>query len=335
MKKKAVYLSPPENNHVFEVYNSQICQELEQMVDLYPDFIDRPNLAQHQDITREAVYGFATWGISAFTEEEIHRYFPNLKVVFYAAGTVQGFARPFLNQGIKVISAWAANGVPVAEYTVAQILLANKGFFQSNRLTRRSYEEGYACSSTFPGNYHVKVGLLGAGAIGKKVIELLKPFQIEVLVFDPFLSDHQAEELGVTKAGLADVFSRCQTISNHLANLPATKGMICKEHFDLMLHNATFINTGRGAQVVEADLIAALKAEPGRTALLDVTDPEPPAADSEWRTLDNVILTSHIAGSMNQELGRMSEYILDELKRYEQGKPLRYEVSLKMLETMA
>ena len=71
---------------------------------------------------------FSTWGMPALAEEEIARFFPKLKAVFYAAGTVQGFARPFLNRGIRIFSAWGASAVPVAEFTVSQILLANKGF---------------------------------------------------------------------------------------------------------------------------------------------------------------------------------------------------------------
>ena len=333
--KQAVWLASPGNSHLYRVYSEPLREELTRIVDLYPERIDRDNIRQHHEAARMADYAFSTWGMPAFSEEEIRQYFPNLKVVFYAAGTVQGFARPFLNENVKVISAWAANGVPVAEYALAQILLANKGFYQNSRLARQGYEQAYSYSAAFPGNYHVKVGLLGAGVIGKKLIELLKPFQIDVLVFDPFLADEKAVELGVKKASLTEIFTTCQTISNHLANLPATQGIISHEQLDRMLPNATFINTGRGAQVVESDLAAALKREPGRTAILDVTDPEPPAADSDLRYLDNVILTSHIAGSMNNELSRMAETILAELRRLECGEPLLYEVTLKMLETMA
>ena len=64
---------------------------------------------------------FSTWGMPSFTSEEIKKYLPSLKAIFYGAGTVQHFARPFIESGIKVFSAWGANAVPVAEYTVAQI----------------------------------------------------------------------------------------------------------------------------------------------------------------------------------------------------------------------
>ena len=85
------------------------------------EVLSTPELFQNTE------YIFSTWGMPQFTEEEIKRYLPSLKAVFYGAGSVQAFARPFLNCGVKVFSAWAANAVPVAEYTVAQILLAKPG----------------------------------------------------------------------------------------------------------------------------------------------------------------------------------------------------------------
>ena len=334
-KPNAVWLSGDGNRQIARVYAPSVQAKIKDLTEVYPVYLNPANLAEHETAAAKAVYGFATWGMPVFSEDEIRRYFPNLKVVLYAAGSVQAFARPFLNSSIQVCSAAPANGVPVAEYTLAQILLANKGYFPNARLAQKDTAKARLGNQAFPGNYQVKVGLLGAGVIGRKVIELLKPFMLEVLVFDPFLPDERACELGVTKASLETIFSTCQTISNHLANLPATRGILNKSHFSRMLPNATFINTGRGAQVIEADLIEALRQEPSRTAVLDVTDPEPPLPDSPLRQLDNVVLTTHIAGSMGQEVMRMAEYMLDELQRAERGEPLRYAVTLKMLETMA
>ena len=99
--------------------------------------------------------------------------------------------------------------------------------------------------------------------------------------------------------------------------------------------NATFINTGRGAQVVEEDLCRALRECPDRTALLDVTWPEPPAPDSPLLTMENVFLTPHIAGSMKNEIGRMGQYMLQAYRDFRAGIPSRCEVTLDMLETMA
>jgi phosphoglycerate dehydrogenase-like enzyme len=281
-------------------------------------------------------YIFSTWGMPKFTEEEIKRYLPSLKAVFYGAGSVQAFARPFLNCGVKVFSAWAANAVPVAEYTVAQIVLANKGFFQSSRIFKtHGFGDARRLFNSYTGNYEVKVGIIGAGMIGKLVIQMLKSYNLEVFAFDPFLPDEKAEELGVKKVSLETLFKECQVVSNHLANNEQTKGMLHKSLFEKMLPFATFINTGRGAQVVEDDLINVLKNRPDLTALLDVTFPEPPEKGSEFYTLENCILTPHIAGSAGNEVRRMGEYMEAEYQNFIQNKPCKYEVTLEMLKTMA
>lgn len=285
---------------------------------------------------RDTEYVFSTWGMPVFTADEIRDVFPSLKCVFYGAGSVQDFARPFLDCGVKVFSAWAANGVPVAEFTVAQIILANKGFFVLSRfMSYGRKEESYKASPNFRGNFGAKVGIIGAGMIGKMVIRMLKDYCLECLVFDPFLSDDAAEELGVRKCSLAEIFSECSVVSNHLANNAETKGMLTGELFSAMKPYSTFINTGRGAQVVEKELCDVLAERPDITAILDVTDPEPPVEGSPFYTLPNCILTPHIAGSKGEEIHRMSEYMAEEFEKYISGKPYLYEVTAEMLKTMA
>lgn len=293
-------------------------------------------LEANRDLVKDTRFIFSTWGMPSMTEAQIDYYFPALEVVFYGAGSVQGFARSFLNKNIRVFSAWAANAVPVAEFAVSQIILANKGYFQLHRRYSQSHRESVEYANTFPGNYGVQVGLLGAGMIGKYVIGLLKPYNVKIKVFDPFLSDEKAKELGVEKTTLEDIFANCQTISNHLANNAQTKGMLDYRLFSLMKKNATFINTGRGAQVVAQDLMRALKECPERTALLDVTDPtEPLAPDSEYWNYDNIYLTPHRAGSATDEIRRMGVYMFEEYERLINSKPVRYEVTLDMLATMS
>ena len=280
---------------------------------------------------------FSTWGMPRLTEDEIAEKLPNLKYVFYAAGTVQAFARPFLNKGIRVFSAWAANAVPVAEFTLSQILLANKGFFQlDHRYRSEGFEEALDYAGHFEGNFLNKVGLLGAGMVGRKVIELLKPFSIEIEVYDPFLSEENAAKLGVKKTGLKEIFEGCPVISNHLANNAQTVGMIDYSLFSLMSPWAVFINTGRNAQIVVPDLIKAMKEQPGRTALLDVTDPEEPLPkDHPLWEVPNIFITPHRAGSQKREIYRMGEYMLAEYEKVSNGIHPLYEVSLEMLKTMA
>ncbi len=333
---KAIFLIQDINQYK-RVYGPTTVQKLLNTYEMTDKVYNRQEVLSEPENFADVEYIFSTWSMPAFTEEEIKNCFPALKCVYYGAGSVQGFARPFLNCGVRVFSAWGANAVPVAETSLAQILLANKGFF-SNMIMMKTHGYNQARSyyeKEYPGNYNVDVGIIGAGMIGKIVIELLKPFNIRVKVFDPFLPDEKAEEMGVTKTTLEDIFASCQTISNHLANNPQTQNILNYDLFKLMKPTATFINTGRGQQVVEEDLIKALKEEPSRTAVLDVTWPEPPVEGSEITCLPNIYLTTHTAGSSGFETWRMAEYMYDESLLVLEGKPTRYEVTLKMLETMA
>ena len=281
-------------------------------------------------------YIFSTWGMPSMCEEDIKNCFPSLKCVFYAAGSVQAFARPFLACGVKVFSAWAANAVPVVEYTLAQIILANKGFFAHSReMKKGNREAGKVLKNGYPGNYGENVGIIGVGMIGSQVAERLKAYKLNVLAFDPFLSEEKAEKLGIKKTSLEKLFSTCRVVSNHMANNEQTKGMLDYKYFSKMLPYSTFINTGRGAQVVEDDLVRILEERPDVTAILDVTYPEPPHEGHAFYTLPNCFLTPHIAGSLMNETHRMAEYIIDEYNRFKNGDPCLYEVSEKMLETMA
>lgn len=332
---RAIFLCE-RNDKIFSVYNAETVCELQKITNIEKKIYSKADVIREPVLFSDVDIIFSTWGMPEFTEEEIRNCFPLLKCVFYGAGTVQGFARPFLNCAVKVFSAWAANAVPVAEMTVAQIILANKGYFLTSRLYhtegRKSAQNAFkGCR----GNYGETVGIIGAGMIGKLVIQMLKQYNLNVIVYDPFLPDEKADELGVEKCELAELFERAFVVSNHLANNAQTKGMLHYGHFSRMRENAVFINTGRGAQVVEDDLIRVLEERPDLTALLDVTYPEPPVENYPFYTLPNCLLTPHIAGSAGDEVARMGEYMLDECKAYLRGESCRYEVSVKMLETMA
>ena len=316
-----------------EIYLSEKAGSVRRVFGTDDTVYTKEDILKAPEAFRDTEYIFSTWGMPVFTGEEIREYLPSLKAVFYGAGTVQRFARPFLRCGVKVFSAWAANAVPVAEYTAAQIVLANKGFFKAMGYTDRSAT--IAATKGYPGNFGARVGIIGAGMIGKLVIRKLKDYALEPVTFDPFLPDETARELGIKKVTLEELFSTCQVVSNHLANNEQTKGMLNGALFEKMLPCATFLNTGRGAQVVEADLIRVLKARPDLTAILDVTYPEPPEAGSDLYTLENCILTPHIAGSSGNEVRRMGQYMQEEYHRFTQGMPCRWEVTEKMLETMA
>lgn len=319
-----------------KVYPKPILDILKREAGLNPEVIENQDLPDRHLDTSDTEYIFTTWGMPQLNAEEIRKYFPRLEALFYAAGSVQSFARPFLEQNVRVFSAWAANGIPVAEYAFAQILLANKNFYTCARYSSAGdNQSARKAAERISGNYGCKAGIIGVGMIGRMVIQSLKRHDIEVLVFDPFLPDKAAEELGAKKVSLQRLFSECQTISNHLANNPQTVGILNYDLFSLMIPNAVFINTGRGAQVVEPDLCRILAERTDITAVLDVTWPEPPEPGHPFYTLPNAVLTPHIAGSMGREVERMSRYMLEEFRRFRTGEPCLYEVTMDMLNNMA
>ncbi len=318
------------------VYTNEIKEQLAANAGLILEIYTKEDVLNQKTDTKDVECIFSTWGMPVFTEDEVKEYFSSLKAVFYAAGTVQAFAPAFLNCGVRVFSAWAANGVPVAEYTVAQIILANKGFYKTSALAScGKYFEAKSYITKYIGNYDAKIGIIGAGMIGKMVIEKLRTMKYEILVFDPFLPDEKAKELGVTKTSLEEIFSKCNVVSNHLANNAQTKNMINRKHFEKMVPYATFINTGRGAQIVEQDLIDVLEERKDIVAILDVTEPEPPVEGSKFYELENCILTPHITGSSGNEVHRMAEYMKSEFELYKNGKKCNFEVTSEMLKTMA
>ncbi|MFC5470725.1 hydroxyacid dehydrogenase [Cohnella suwonensis] len=319
----------------YEIFNEYTIERLTELIEITPFIVDTGHLEQFRSLLADTELIFSTWGFGKLSESELREYFPSLKAIFYAAGSVRTFARPFFDCGIRVFSSQAANAVPVSEYTIAHILLANKGVHRTSQTYKqKGYQLARAYNERFEGNFHSRVGILGVGRIGRKVIELLKPFDVDVLAFDPFLSKEDAEKLGITLASLDQIFSTCSVISNHLADNEATSGIVNYEYLSQLNDYATIINTGAGPQIVMDDLVAVLRENDTITAVLDVTEPEPLPSGHPLLVMDNVILTPRISGSIGNEVARMGEYMCEECEAYVKGKPQRYEITQTMLDTL-
>ena len=285
---------------------------------------------------KDCRYIFSTWYMPEFTTEEITELFPSLECIFYAAGTVKYFAEPFLKKGVRVFSASKANGIPVAEFAAAQIILANKGYFQAQHTYRwptwhKRFKASRGYAERKAGNYDANVGIIGCGAIGSKIVELLSSYKLNIYVCDPYITDERAEFLGVKKVSLEDLFEICDVISNHLPDIPETRGIIGESLLNRMKPTATFINTGRGVQVDEKALNRVLKKHKDMCALLDVTSHEPllPWVPLYWR--ENAFLTPHIAGSLSGEYGRMVEYMVMAYRDVMEGNTNPCETSLDII----
>jgi phosphoglycerate dehydrogenase-like enzyme len=178
------------------------------------------------------------------------------------------------------------------------------------------------------------VGIIGASRIGRRVIDLLKPFDYKVLLFDPTIDAGQARGMGVYKVELDDLMRHSDIVSLHAPSLPSTYHMIDAAKLALMKDSATLINTARGALLDEDALLDVLKT--GRIdAIIDVTDPEIPGPESAFYDLPNVFLTPHIAGAVGLERSRLGEMAADEAERFIKGEPLLYRLTLENLENTA
>lgn len=320
-------------NYLPKAFPEGLRAEFARNVRLHPDAIDGSGWKNHKAALAEADVILATWGMPKLDEEFLEAA-PKLKAVFYAAGSVKCFATPeSYKRGIVISSAWQANAIPVAEYSYATILLGLTGFWSSQRLARA----GKFSHQHFPvaGGFHSNVGLVSLGAIGRLVAGHLAKHEINILAFDPHAKPADAAALGVTLVSLEELFSKSHAVSIHTPWLPETEKMINGPLLRSMLPSATLINTSRGAVIDETDLCEVLAERSDITAILDVTHPEPPLPDSPLRTLENVVLTPHIAGSIGGEVARMGYWMKDELDLYLAGKPLRHGISEDMLARMA
>lgn len=331
LKRAALFYDYPFEDG--EVYGQGRRQTIEKLTDLYPEVINSKNFDEHAPGLRDVEVIFATWGMLRLTDEQLAK-MPNLKAVFYAAGNVKAFAQPLVDNDITLVSAWDTNAIPVAEMALAQVILSCRGYYRTIREYKKTHDQNKAKAFHRSGVNGETIGLIGMGMIGKRLSAHLKDFGFRIIVHDPYLSEEQAIELGVERVSLEELFKKAYIVSNHIPDLPSTRNTLGSPLFKSMREDATFINTGRGAQVVEADLILTLRNRPDLTALLDVTYTEPPGAESELWTLPNVWISPHIGGSVGDEVVRMADCVIEEFKAWELGRPLRYRVTSEVLSTM-
>ncbi|MCF3137200.1 hydroxyacid dehydrogenase [Streptomyces olivochromogenes] len=251
---------------------------------------------------------------------------PALRAVLHAAGSVKGFTTPEVwRRGIAVSSAAAANALPVAEYTLAMILLAGKDTFALRDRLRadRAFPHGDLLPGV--GNYGRRVGLVGASRVGRRLIELLRPHDLRVSLTDPYVDEAEATRLGVPLLALDELLRTCDIVSLHAPQTPETRHLLGARELALMPAGSVLINTARGALVDHDALVGELRA--GRlSAVLDVTDPEPLPADSPLYDLPNAFLTPHLAGSQGNEMARLGLTVVEEAERLVGGGELAYAV---------
>lgn len=268
------------------------------------------------------------WGAPRLTDDDLDAA-PRLRYLLYAGGQgstlLPDSAR---DRGILVSNAGWLNAIPVAEFTVAMIVLANKRAFEAHRMYG-ARQARIDRELEFPeaGNLEKTVGVVGASRIGRIVIERLGGLDLRVQVYDPYLSEMEAARLGVRRVALDELMRTSDIVTLHPPLNPSTEGMISAAVLAELRDGATLINTSRGGIVDQDALLRELRT--GRIdAILDVTSPEVLPAGHELYAMPNVFLTPHISGSMGTEIRRLGDHVATELERIVQGRPLAFPEAL-------
>ncbi|HZX02148.1 hydroxyacid dehydrogenase [Kribbella sp.] len=239
------------------------------------------------------------------------------KVVAHAAGTVKNLVEPgVLAQGVGVFSAGPRIAWSVGEYclgamlTLARRLARFDGAVRGGGWKQTEYR-GHELAGA-------KVGIVGASSTARALITMLKPFGCDLAVYDPYLNDARAAELGVRTTTLDDAAS-APFLSIHVPNVPETKGMITRALIENLPDCAVVVNSSRGPAIDQQALLD--HALDGRIyAALDVYDPEPPTFDEHILRSENLLLTPHIAGDTAEGHLALAGYVVrDALKWLEDG----------------
>ncbi|UNX53734.1 hydroxyacid dehydrogenase [Georgenia sp. TF02-10] len=271
----------------------------------------------------EAEVLLTSWGAPTLTADRLDAA-PRLRAVLHAAGSVRGIVTDAVHQrGVLVSSAAEENAVPVAEFTLAAIIMAGKKapFLAARARTERN---GWADVHRRRdlSNVGRTIGVVGFSRSGRRVVDLLRVLRTgRVLVSDPYADPADVAAAGGTLVELDDLLRAAEILTLHAPALPSTYRIIGARELALLPAGATLINTARGA-LVDHDALAAACAAGRLDAILDVTDPEPLPPGSPLLEMPNVMVTPHVAGSLGAETRRLSNHAIDELARLLGGEAL-------------
>lgn len=318
-------------NVVPEVFPPRLQAALHRTVDLLDErplhSLDDP-VAEHLS---DAELLITSWG-AVHVDEALLARAPRLRGVFHAAGSVKSvMGEAAWRAGLDVTSAVRIGAAPVIDYTVAMVMLSAH---RALPLAQEYRVAGFPAVRGRRGRFGLRIGVVGASAIGRGVIQRLVADGWDVAVYDPVVDPALVQALGARQLELDELCAHSDILTLHAPSLPATRGMIDARRLALLPDGATLINTARGA-LVDHDALRAECLSGRLDAVLDVTEPEPLEPGDVLLSLPNVVCTPHAAGVQGSEIGEMGAFILEEVQRYRAGQPLTGAVDPGLLPTLA
>lgn len=220
-------------------------------------------------------------------------------------------------RGIRTVDTTNASSYPVSEWALALILVSMRnGGTHFRRIIAGETGMKRELFPTMRGElWGKRVGLIGCGHMGRRLISFLRPFQTEIFVYDPYLPRELPEALGFTQTSLENVLSGSDVVVCLAPHTPKTEKMLGVAEFALLRPGTVFVNVSRG-KVVDSDALIARLRQGDICAGLDVFDPEPIPADSELLQLPNVFLSPHIGWYAGGAQTGFFGLMVDELERF-------------------
>jgi phosphoglycerate dehydrogenase-like enzyme len=235
--------------------------------------------------------------------------------------------------GIKVIDTTNGISPQVAEWALALIMISlrNAGEHFRRMINDEVYvRPRYGWSFEHGELTGKKVGLIGCGHIGRRLVRLLAPFRCSIRVYDPYIPKDIPDELGFLLTSLDYVLSTSDAVVLLAPLTPATRRLLGKREFNLMPPGSVFVNVARGA-IIDPDALLERLQRGDLVAALDVFDPEPIPAGSPFRQMPNVFLTPHLAGTTVESWPRVFSIMIDELERFFAGHETLYDLNTRTI----
>jgi phosphoglycerate dehydrogenase-like enzyme len=289
---------------------------------------DRDSILAVADEAEVLVTGWSSEELSGPDLEKFSR----LRLIVHAAGSLRyTYPDQQFPSGVTICTANRENALPVARYTLGLILAGLRGVFDFRDYLRAEGLSAWDRLREQKGVGYVGrvVALVGFGEIAKCLIELLRPFEFQILVVSDFVRPVDEASFGIRRATLAEAARHADVLSLHEADLPVFRGMIDGEILKTMKDGAILINTARGGLIDEDALVECLRQRP-LVALLDVLVGEGsdnPPDDHPLLHLPNCFITPHVAGSFGEEVKRFGDYLVREVTHYCEGEPLENALS--------
>ena len=227
-------------------------------------------------------------------------------------------------RNIRVTNTPARNASAVAEFTIGAILAETRKIREGHEAVRRGIwrDDLYRADTTGRELSEMTVGVVGYGAIGRRVVKLLRAFGCHIVVHDPYARPVAADAAaGVDAVDLNTLLGQSDVVTLHPKVTPETVGMMDAAAFARMRPGAVLINTTRGALCDDDALYAALTDGPLAAAAIDTFTTEPVPPHTPLLKLPNVTLTPHIAGASVRTVSYAAEQAAEEVRRYLAGEP--------------